>query len=120
LNTAFVSCIGNTDGKLSIKATAGDSPISTYTWSNVAEWTLTAYAENILSRVSDLNPEYRYDADDKEDPSNKRKVIRGGSWKDSHFFLQNSSRTYEFQDTTKSYIGFRNVLTFLGRSINDF
>jgi sulfatase modifying factor 1 len=87
---------------------------------NVAEWTLTAYAENILSRVSDLNPDYRYDADDKEDPSNKRKVIRGGSWKDSHFFLQNSSRTYEFQDTTKSYIGFRNVLTFLGRSINDF
>jgi gliding motility-associated lipoprotein GldK len=87
---------------------------------NVAEWTLTAYSENILSRVSDLNPDYRYDADDKEDPSNKRKVIRGGSWKDSHFFLQNSSRTYEFQDTTKSYIGFRNVLTFLGRSINDF
>jgi formylglycine-generating enzyme required for sulfatase activity len=43
---------------------------------NVAEWTLTAYAENILSRVSDLNPDYRYDADDKEDPSNKRKVIR--------------------------------------------
>lgn len=34
LNTAFVTCIGNTDGKLSIKATAGDSPISTYTWSN--------------------------------------------------------------------------------------
>jgi gliding motility-associated-like protein len=34
LNTAFVSCIGKTDGKLSIKATAGDSPISTYTWSN--------------------------------------------------------------------------------------
>jgi len=34
LNTAFVSCIGNTDGKLSIKASAGDSPISTYTWSN--------------------------------------------------------------------------------------
>ena len=25
---------------------------------NVAEWTLTAYAENILSRVSDLNPDY--------------------------------------------------------------
>ena len=34
LNKSFVSCIGNTDGKLSIKATAGDSPISTYTWSN--------------------------------------------------------------------------------------
>jgi len=34
LNTALVSCIGNKDGKLSVKATAGDSPISTYTWSN--------------------------------------------------------------------------------------
>jgi formylglycine-generating enzyme len=55
---------------------------------NVAEWTLTAYAENILSRVSDLNPDYRYDADDKEDPSNKRKVIRGGSWKFSLLFTK--------------------------------
>lgn len=34
LNPAFVSCIGNKDGKVSVKATAGDSPISTYTWSN--------------------------------------------------------------------------------------
>lgn len=34
LNAAFVSCIGNSDGKLSVKAVAGDSPISTYTWSN--------------------------------------------------------------------------------------
>lgn len=34
LNAALVSCIGNKDGKLSVKAIAGDSPISTYTWSN--------------------------------------------------------------------------------------
>jgi gliding motility-associated-like protein len=34
LNTALVSCIGNMDGKLSVKAIAGDSPVSTYTWSN--------------------------------------------------------------------------------------
>ncbi|MCB9081582.1 MAG: SUMF1/EgtB/PvdO family nonheme iron enzyme [Lewinellaceae bacterium] len=87
---------------------------------NVSEWTLTAYSENAISRVHDQNPDYRYDAEDSDDPSNKRKVIRGGSWKDVHFFLQNSTRNYEYQDTTKSYIGFRCVLTFLGRSINDF
>jgi formylglycine-generating enzyme required for sulfatase activity len=40
----------------------------------------------------------------------KRKVVRGGSWKDVGFFLQNSTRTYEYQDTTKSYVGFRCVI----------
>jgi hypothetical protein len=27
----------------------------------------------------------------------------------------NSTRTYEYQDTAKSYIGFRNTMTHLGR-----
>jgi hypothetical protein len=27
----------------------------------------------------------------------------------------NGTRTYEYQDTAKSYIGFRNVMTHLGR-----
>jgi formylglycine-generating enzyme required for sulfatase activity len=40
----------------------------------------------------------------------KRKVIRGGSWKDVGNFLQTSARAYEYQDTAKSYIGFRCVL----------
>jgi hypothetical protein len=42
-------------------------------------------------------------------------VIRGGSWKDIGYYLNNSTRTYEYQDTAKSYIGFRNVMTHLGR-----
>jgi len=46
----------------------------------------------------------------------KRKVIRGGSWKDVGYYLQTSARTYEYQDTSKCYIGFRNVMTYLGRS----
>ncbi|MGB0984749.1 MAG: gliding motility-associated lipoprotein, partial [Saprospiraceae bacterium] len=50
----------------------------------------------------------------------KRKVIRGGSWKDIAFFIQTGTRNYEYQDTAKSYVGFRCALTFLGRSINDF
>jgi len=87
---------------------------------NVAEWTVTAYDDNAYSFVHDLNPDIRFDASDDDPEAMKRKVIRGGSWKDVMFFLQNGTRHYEFQDTTKSYIGFRNVLTFMGRSINDF
>jgi gliding motility-associated lipoprotein GldK len=87
---------------------------------NAAEWTSTAYYENAYSFLHDLNPDIRYDAEDDEPAENKRKVIRGGSWKDIKFFLENGNRSYEYQDTTKSYIGFRCVLTFLGRSLNDF
>ena len=88
---------------------------------NVSEWTSTAFHENAYSFIHDLNPDYRYDADDEKDNiADKRKVIRGGSWKDVHYFLQTGTRDWEYQDTTKSYVGFRNVLTFLGRSINDF
>ncbi|MBL7817334.1 MAG: SUMF1/EgtB/PvdO family nonheme iron enzyme [Saprospiraceae bacterium] len=86
---------------------------------NVAEWTITAYTDN-TGGLHDLEPDYRYDAKDDDPPAKKRKVIRGGSWKDIAYFLQTGTRTFEFQDTTKSYIGFRCALTFLGRSINDF
>lgn len=87
---------------------------------NVAEWTVTAYYENAYSFIHDLNPDIRYDAKDDDPEAFKRKVVRGGSWKDIMHFIQTSSRSYEYQDTTKSYVGFRCVLTFLGRSINDF
>ncbi|MEN0004372.1 MAG: SUMF1/EgtB/PvdO family nonheme iron enzyme [Bacteroidota bacterium] len=86
---------------------------------NVAEWTSSAYYENAYAFVHDLNPDIRYDAKDDDPKGDKRKVIRGGSWKDVMHFLQTGSRHYEYQDTTKSYVGFRCVLTFLGRSIND-
>ncbi len=87
---------------------------------NVAEWTSSAFDENAYSFLHDLNPDMRYDAKDDEPEAQKRKVIRGGSWKDIMFFLQTGTRHWEYQDTTKSYIGFRCALTFLGRSINDF
>jgi sulfatase modifying factor 1 len=95
---------------------------------NVSEWTSSAYHENAYAFLHDLNPDYRFDAVDDNpkdgtlgDPETwKRKVIRGGSWKDIAYFCQNGTRNYEFQDTTKSYIGFRCVLTFLGRSLKDF
>lgn len=87
---------------------------------NVAEWTTTAYFDNANNFTHDMNPDIQYDAKPTDPEVYKRKVIRGGSWKDISYYLQNSTRTYEYQDTTKSYLGFRNVLSFLGRSINDF
>lgn len=87
---------------------------------NVAEWCETAYDESMYEFSNDLNPDYRYDAMDWDAPSNKRKVIRGGSWKDIGYYLQNSTRTYEYQDTAKSYVGYRNVMTHLGRGGRDF
>ncbi len=87
---------------------------------NVAEWTSSAYAENAYNSEHDLNPEYKYNASETDPEILKRKVIRGGSWKDISYFLQTGTRHWEYQDTTKSYIGFRCAITFLGRSINDF
>ena len=87
---------------------------------NVAEWCETAYDESFNEFTNDLNSDYRYDALDWDPPSLKRKVIRGGSWKDIGYYLQNSTRTYEYQDSAKSYIGFRNVMTHLGRGGRDF
>ena len=52
--------------------------------------------------------------------SDKVRVYKGGSWKDVGLYLQTGVRNWEYQDTTKSYIGFRCALSFLGRSISDF
>ncbi len=81
---------------------------------NVSEWTRTAYDESFYYFMSDMDPDYQYDARDDDPPSLKRKVIRGGSWKDVGYFLQVSTRSYEYQDTATSYVGFRSVQTFPG------
>jgi len=86
---------------------------------NVAEWTKTAWDESASTFESDLAPTFTYDAKETDPEVLKRKVVKGGSWKDIGYFLQNSSRTYEYQDTAKSYIGFRSVSHFLGRDIRD-
>jgi sulfatase modifying factor 1 len=81
---------------------------------NVAEWTSSAYDESSYMFSHDLNPDYRYNAKPNDPPVMKRKVIRGGSWKDIAFFMQNGTRSYEYQDTSKSYIGFRCVRSYMG------
>jgi sulfatase modifying factor 1 len=66
-----------------------------------------------------LAPSIAYEAKPNDPIVLKRKVVRGGSWKDVGYFLQNSSRTFEYQDTAKSYIGFRCVTHYQGRDIKD-
>jgi gliding motility-associated lipoprotein GldK len=74
---------------------------------NVAEWTDSAYDANSYDFVSTMNPAVI-------DNSNKRKVTRGGSWKDVAYFLQVSTRAYEYSDSARSYIGFRTVQDYMG------
>jgi sulfatase modifying factor 1 len=77
---------------------------------NVSEWTGTAYNEASYYFGSTMNPNV-------EDRQNHRKVIRGGSWKDVAYFLEVSSRAYEYADTARSYIGFRTVQDYLGTDL---
>jgi gliding motility-associated lipoprotein GldK len=77
---------------------------------NVAEWTSSLYYEGAYNFQHDMNPDIRWSAKDSDPPRMKRKVIRGGSWKDVGYFLQTGARSYEYQDTSKSYIGFRCVI----------
>jgi gliding motility-associated lipoprotein GldK len=77
---------------------------------NVAEWTSSIYYEGSYTFQHDMNPDVRWNAKDSDPPKMKRKVLRGGSWKDVGYYLQTGTRTYEYQDSAKSYIGFRTVI----------
>jgi sulfatase modifying factor 1 len=74
---------------------------------NVAEWTNSSYNSESYEYVASLNPNMSF-------PNEKRKVVRGGSWKDVAYFLRVSSRDYEYSDTSRSFIGFRTVQDYLG------
>jgi len=82
---------------------------------NVAEWTNTAYDETVYDFSWDLAPDYVYHAKADDPPALKRKVVRGGSWKDIGYYCQTGTRSFEYSDTAKAYIGFRSVMSFLGR-----
>lgn len=77
---------------------------------NVSEWTSSLFYEGAYNFQHDMNPDIRFNAQDSDPPLMKRKVVRGGSWKDVGYFLQTSTRNYEYMDTAKAYIGFRCVI----------
>ncbi len=81
---------------------------------NVAEWTASSYSSKSNTYVHDMNPEFPYIAR-KDDPDVlKRKVVKGGSWKDISYYLQCGVRSYEYQYESRSYIGFRCVRSAIG------
>jgi len=88
---------------------------------NVAEWCLDDFYPASVPTVWDLNPQYidknAYDKDgNSKETYNARKITRGGSWKDVAYYLETGTRTYEYKDSTRAYIGFRCAMTNLGRS----
>jgi formylglycine-generating enzyme required for sulfatase activity len=80
---------------------------------NVAEWCYDAYDESI-SNLHDLNPVFEYNVKEGDGPGRHRKVTKGGSWKDFSELCKVYFRGYEYQDTCKSYVGFRCVQSYLG------
>lgn len=81
---------------------------------NVSEWTANAFDESAYIFMHDMNPDYKYNAKPNDPPALKRKVVRGGSWKDIGYFLQVGTRTFEYQDSATTHIGFRCVRTYTG------
>ena len=73
---------------------------------NVSEWVASSYDPASYDFSSTMNPNVN-------DPNNMRKVVRGGSWKDVAYFLQVSTRDYEYADSARSYIGFRTVQDYM-------
>jgi len=82
---------------------------------NVAEWTSTAYDETVYEFSHELSPEYTYHAKVTDPPALHRKVTRGGSWKDIGYYCQTGTRSFEYRDTSKAYIGLRSVMSYMGR-----
>ncbi|MDP4207608.1 MAG: SUMF1/EgtB/PvdO family nonheme iron enzyme [Bacteroidota bacterium] len=81
---------------------------------NVAEWCSSAFDESSGFFTHDLDPDYKYNAHKNDQAAMKRKVVKGGSWKDIAYYLQAGTRTYEYQDTARSYIGFRCIRPYVG------
>ncbi len=86
---------------------------------NVSEWTSSIYSDASTAYVSNLNPSFDRAVKEGDPDYSKRRVVKGGSWKDIGYFLQNSARSYEYPDSARSSVGFRCVLPFLGRDIKD-
>ncbi len=81
---------------------------------NVAEWTSSAFSATANTQIHDMNPSLQYRARKSDPDELKRKVIKGGSWKDIAYYLECGTRTYEYQYESRPYIGFRCVRSRLG------
>ena len=64
--------------------------------------------------VSDMNPFYTFDADENAHPMLKRKVVKGGSWKDRAYWLVPGTRRYLDAKQSTDDIGFRCAMVRVG------
>lgn len=85
---------------------------------NVSEWCEDHFEESGYTYADDLNPIYR-DPEIEAAERDRRRVVRGGSWKDIAYYLSVGSRNFEYADTTKAYIGFRTVVSELADAPSD-
>ena len=81
---------------------------------NVSEWTDDTYDETTSAFALDMNPSYKYEAREGDLKIMRRKVLKGGSWKDVGAYLQCGMRDFEYQDVCRPSIGFRCVRTHIG------
>ncbi|GAA4827368.1 SUMF1/EgtB/PvdO family nonheme iron enzyme [Algivirga pacifica] len=97
---------------------------------NVSEWVLDVYRPTSYEMVSGLNPVRRDGAKDPQADyndmyggvedrtyiSNKIRVYKGGSWKDSAYWLAVGTRRFLHEEDASSAIGFRCAMTYPGRN----
>jgi len=77
---------------------------------NVSEWTNTSYYEGGDNFENRFNPDIQWGKIDSDSRSKRRKVVCGGSWKDTPQFKSVYNRFYDDMDEAHSYIGFRVVV----------
>ncbi len=71
---------------------------------------ITSYYEGGENFQNRFNPDIQFGTPQSQSKFQRRKVLRGGSWKDSPSLVTTSNRSYEDMDATHSYIGFRVVI----------
>lgn len=77
---------------------------------NVAEWTSTNYVEDPNAFQHDFNPSISFNTFETDKKQLQRIVVKGGSWKDPADKIKIATRSYEYAESARSYVGFRCVL----------
>jgi len=81
---------------------------------NVAEWTSTAYFPSGNKIMSTINASSEFNALGNFPYSLKKKVVRGGSFKDVYNFVNVNLREWKYQNEKMAYVGFRCVRNMPG------
>ena len=81
-------------------------------------WTTTTFTESVDRMADEANPDFSYRAVLADPRVLKRKIVKGGSWKDRVYWLSPSTRRFLDQDKSANDIGFRCAMSMIG-SIDD-